>query len=549
MAPRTLTVWCADWPVADLDPEIPAAVLRANRVIARTRAAAEGGVSNGDRRRVAQQRCPQLIIVDHDPDRDARRFEPILRAVAEMAPRLEAVEPGWLCLAARGPARYFGGEGAVAERIVGLVRAEIAAGREREVDRPGASSPGAGTHVASAGNLPHAVSDAVSGVGVGVADGRSVSAIAARLAARRPAAHLIVDPNGSPEFLAPLPIGWLQHLGEVSAELIELFARLGVRRCGDLAQLPTGDVVARFGAEGLHAHRLASAADDRPLLSVSPKPDRRCEEEFDGPINQLETVAFLAKRLADQLTDALMREGRTCTRLVVTAESENGERSERVWYREQGMTASAIVERVRWQLEGWSPTAGVVRLGLTPDLIRADDGVQAGIWGGRSANDDDAERTIIRLSGLVGERAVLVPEWVGGRLPAERYRWTPAVSADLHDPTGRLDRGDGSWPGATTAPAPMVVWREPSPVTVTDERGDLVQVSGRGIISAAPAMIEIAGSRSRVVSWAGPWPVEQQWWDARRARRMARVQIVTEDGAAFLVAVEQQAWCLLGSYR
>jgi protein ImuB len=121
--PRLVTVWCPEWPTvaARATPHQPAAVFHANRVIACTPAAQELGVSHGDRRRVAQAACPELQVIERDPDRDGREFEPIVRAIADLAPRLEVVEPGWLCLAARGPSRYFGGDLALAQRLVSAV--------------------------------------------------------------------------------------------------------------------------------------------------------------------------------------------------------------------------------------------------------------------------------------------------------------------------------------------------------------------------------------------------------------------------------------------
>jgi len=172
--PRLVTLWCPEWPtVAARTPaHVPAAVFHANRVIACTPAARAAGVSHGDRRRVAQAACPELQVLERDTDRDAREFEPIVRAIADMAPRVEVVEPGWLSVAARGPSRYFGGDHPLAARIVTVAGGVCAAQ-----------------------------------IGVGIADGRSVSAIASRLAARRPDRTLVVPAGTSPEFVEPLPIG------------------------------------------------------------------------------------------------------------------------------------------------------------------------------------------------------------------------------------------------------------------------------------------------------------------------------------------------------
>ena len=518
--PRLVTVWCPEWPTvaAGVSPDQPAAVFRANRVIARTHGAAEAGVQSGSRRRAAQGACPQLLILDHDPDRDARRFEPVVRAVAEMAPKLEVVEPGWLCLAARGPSRYFGGDQAMAERLVGLV-GEVA----------GASA------------------------GVGVADGRSASAIAARRAARHPSGVLVVPQGGSIAFVDPLPVAWLRELGEITPELVDLFARLGLRRLGELAALDAGDVLARFGVEGLHAHRLSGGSDTRPSAATDPPPEWWVEHPFLEAVEQLETVVFVAKRLADQLVADLAGEGRVCVRLVVIIETEFGERSERAWYRDQGLSAAAMVERVRWQLEGWAAqpdglSGGVALIRLVPDEIRSDNGVQGGLWGGRSQADHDAARAIVRLSGLAGEQAVKVPAWAGGRLPVERYRWVPASSVDLEHAADRLDHDDGPWPGALPAPAPTVVLEQPVPAMLLDETGEQVRVSGRGEVSGMPAMIVIGSERHRVTAWAGPWPIEQRWWSSDRSRRLARFQIVTEHGVAHLIGVEQQRWSILATY-
>ena len=39
-------------------------------------------------------------------------------------------------------------------------------------------------------------------------------------------------------------------------------------------------------------------------------------------------------------------------------------------------------------------------------------------------------------------------------------------------------------------------------------------------------------------AWAGPWPVDEQWWDEAAARRIARFQVVGVDGSAWLMVVE-----------
>ena len=104
---RTLVVRCADWPIvaAGVPLDEPAAVLHANRVVATSPAARAHDVVQHQRRREAQSRCPSLVVLDHDPARDARVFEPIVGALDALTPRVEITEPGQVAFPTRGPSR------------------------------------------------------------------------------------------------------------------------------------------------------------------------------------------------------------------------------------------------------------------------------------------------------------------------------------------------------------------------------------------------------------------------------------------------------------
>ncbi|HEX2024114.1 MAG TPA: hypothetical protein VHF00_05375 [Acidimicrobiales bacterium] len=109
---RTLVVHCPEWPVVatGLSPALPVAVVAAGRVVACSAPARDEGVEAGLRRRQAEGRCPSLVVVEHDPARDVRAFEPVVAAVESLAPRVEVTRSGTCALATRGPSRYFGGD-------------------------------------------------------------------------------------------------------------------------------------------------------------------------------------------------------------------------------------------------------------------------------------------------------------------------------------------------------------------------------------------------------------------------------------------------------
>lgn len=106
------------------------------------------------------------------------------------------------------------------------------------------------------------------------------------------------------------------------------------------------------------------------------------------------------------------------------------------------------------------------------------------------------------------------------------------------------------WPGQVPAPAPAAVVAEPQVVEVVDAGGAPVRVNGRGVATGDPARIRLGGQQGwlDVVGWAGPWPVEERWWDPVRARRRARLQVVDAQGVARLLALEDGRWWVLAVY-
>jgi len=511
--PRTLALWCPDWPViaAELVDGVPAhdpvAVLHANRVLACSPAARLEGVRRGLRKREAQSRCPQLTVVAYDAARDARAFEPVVAALTELAPGVEVIRSGVCALAARGPARYYGGAEAAAERLV--------------------------EHIAQACGVE---------AQIGIADGVFAAVLAAR-------AGCIVEPGATGEFLATLDIAAIGR-----PPLIDLLRRLGIRTLGDFAALPAADVLARFGFDAALAHRLAAGEDDQPLAPKRLPPDLDVAERFDEPVERVDAAAFAARALAERLHEKLAGHGLACTRLGIEARTEAGEELHRTWRHDGLLSAGAIADRVRWQLDGWltgtrrgvlaAPTAGIVHLRLIPDGIMPDGGLQLGLWGDAGEGRDRAHRAVTRVQGLLGPDAVLIGAPNGGRGPAELVRLVPWGDERVPDRPV-----EPPWPGRVPAPAPATVYPEPLPAAVRDSGGVPVAVNGRLAVSAPPAEVAIGDADPvEVVDWAGPWPVDERWWAPAEARRCVRFQLVLADGRAVLAALVRGRWTVEALY-
>jgi protein ImuB len=520
MPVRTLVVECADWPViaAGAAADVPAAVVFANHVVAATPAARVDNVVDGQRRRAAQACCPDLVVFERDEAREAREFEPVVHALETFTPRIEVVRPGVAGFPTRGPSRYFRGDDALVHAVcerVDVVLDELGwRGHTR----------------------------------VGVADGP----FAARRAARQGVPTRVVPPGASPAFLAPLSVDVLDR-----PELADVLRRLGLPTLGSFAALEPADVLARFGADGELAHRLARGLDERPPATAPPPHELRVDAELDPPAERVDTAAFVAKSLADELHARLDHHGLACTRVLIVAETEHGEQLERLWRHEGALSASAVADRVRWQLDGWlngsaatRPTAGITTLALVPDEVTAARGRQLGFWGGETAAADRAARAVARVQGLLGPDAVHVPEWNGGRGPGERVALVPAAAVDLTTPRTSIatPRSQAPWPGQVPPPSPATVHERPVPAEVVDREGRPVGVSGRSVLSAIPDKLSVRGDAWRTVeAWAGPWPAEERWWDPEAARRRARFQMIA-GGRAYLLALEGGRWWVEATY-
>jgi protein ImuB len=470
--------------------------------------------------------CPEL----HHPgaprpapgSQTARRHERMVTIVTGFCPDVEIVEPGVCAFGARGPARYFGGETALATRIIAAL-----AGRSTQTD-PGAQ--------------------AGPGIQAGVADGLFAALLAARRQQHDPPDRedqvTVVPPGGTARFLASQPVSVL-----ADQDLARLLDRLGLTTLGDFAALPARDVASRFGDPGEYAHRLARGLAPRPLATQKPPADLSVTQEFDPPEPRAEPVVFAAKKLAGQLHDGLAARVLTCVRVQVTATWADGQESRRRWRHDGLLSAAAVAERVRWQLDGHQPQTsqetqgGIVALRLAPDQVVRATGQQLALWG-EAAITDRVARAALRVQALLGHEAVLRPLLGGGRNADDQV--TPVPFGEKRDP----ERASGQpWPGRVMGPAPGLVFPAARAADVTDDKGNLVTVSGRCTLSGPPARLTIHNEPPRrITGWAGPWPLSERWWDPAAARRRARFQLATDDGRAWLAVVEGGRWLVEAGY-
>jgi len=495
---RVLVIWCPDWPVvaqlSDQPSDAPTAVLAGDRtILACSPSARADGVRRGMRRRDAQARCPELVLRDHDADADARAFEPVLAVIEALSPRVAPIRPGLCALIA--PARYYGGEveaaAVIAEQLV-----------------------------------EHGLWDVRSGV----ADDLFTAEQAARQAPTQECC--VVSPGGSADFLRDLPLAVLDD-----AAMVDLLRRLGLHTLGDFARLPAREVRNRFGPTGALAHRLASGADPRPVNRRTPPGDLIGRAVFEPPLDNAETIAFSMRGAVESFVEALANRGQAATEVRIEFDVEGVLAAERLWRHQRWFGASDLLDRVRWQASG-GVHGPIEEIRLIPERTAGSAEHAETLFGDDS--EEQVDHGVARVQSMLGPEAVRSAGLQGGRDPRERQLMAP-----WGDRPTAARSADAPWPGAIPpVPAPARVLPEPAPAQVADADGRPVALTERGALTAEPARLRTDPGVGwlPIAAWAGPWPLDDLWWDEHAARRIARFQVVGVDGSAWLMSVENGRW-------
>lgn len=522
---RVLVVWCPDWSVVAALEEAgqralaPAAVVAANVVEVCNQAARDEGVRRGQRRRDAQARCPELMLLPAAPERDVRAFEPVLAAVEALRPGVASSRPG--LLAVRAPGRWYGGE----ENAAAVVAETL-------------------------------VEAGVWDCRMGVADDLFTAEQAARRAEVQ--GWVVVPPGGSAQFLRPLPVEVLEADGAPGREAVSLLRRLGLPTLGDLAALPADAVLQRFGRYGEGVWRRARGQDPSLFAPRTPPPELTREIAFEPPLDSVEAICFSVRTTAERFVADLARRQLVATGVRVEAEHGGEVASSRTWLHPRYFTSRDLVDRVHWQLqpaagsglrsrrEPGSLRAPVDRVRFVPDTVEPGAAHADGLWGG--AGDDLVQRGVARVQAAVGFDAVVRPTLQGGRSPAARQAMVPWGERAVG-----LRPADRPWPGRLPGPAPVRVFDPPLPAEVVDGRDRTVAVTGRGAVTGEPARFRVDASVAPdggwwpVSAWAGPWPVDESWW-ADGSGPVARFQVVGVDGRAWLLVRGADGWRLEAGY-
>jgi protein ImuB len=246
-----------------------------------TAAGASAGVKPGMRLGEALATCPQLVLVDRDPAAVEREWEGVLRRLEDAGFAVDPAEQGVVYFETRGVERLYGGVQPALDRAL----AAVGSGWDPRV--------GAAT--------------------------RRFTALAAASVAR-PGQIVLVQEQEEQEFLEPLPLSLLPLPADRYAEL----EGLGLRRLGELAQLPGTAVADRLGVDGRKAWRLAQGGRKARVRGRKPAFELAEAMTFPDAVGNELTLRRALASLLERLLARPERAGRPYRKLALSARLVGG---------------------------------------------------------------------------------------------------------------------------------------------------------------------------------------------------------------------------------
>jgi protein ImuB len=375
------------------------------------------------------------------------------------------------------------------------------------------------------------------------------AAIASTIGAAWAAAHFdnaaITPTGGERALLAPLPLAALRLPHETVAAL----ARLGLKRIGDLLDLPRSPLAARFGTDLLRKLDRALGREDEPLTPHRPVAPYIAEKSFHEPIAREEDVLATVKRLAARLELALAARGDGARSLELALFRTDGA-VKRITagtsrpVRNPAAIRALFVERLAALGDEIDPGFGFDLARLSVVVAEPCPDEQIGLGGG--ADRAELDRLIDRLSARLGRARVArliaqdthIPELAANALPAQAM-----ARAELGWDAFRRFRTDV---GLSTRPLRLLA--KPEPIH------DLLALVPDG----PPVRFRWRRAWHDVIAVEGPERIEGAWW-SEESGGPARDYFQVEDRAGLRfwlfraglyrdIALPMPRWFLHGMY-
>jgi protein ImuB len=406
--------------------------------------------------------CPQLATAPAEPEKDAASLLALARWAGRYSPSLNVDGDDGLWLDVSGVPHLFGGAQALLDDMA--------------------------QHFAKLGFTARlALAETLGGAHALARYGR--------------VSPLIVPQGKIAEALAPLPVEALR----LAEEIVRLLKRLGLKRIGQLYDLPRASLERRFHSrETVEAvlSRLDQALGRReePRSPLLPAPDYAARLPFPEPLITHEGIVAGLDHLAGKLSEALALSNRGARRLHLAIYRADGTSA----VVEAGLSAPSsdpshlarlFTDRVEAIDVGFGVDLMVLAALETEPLLPAQSTFA------RREGREHQEPLIDLLASRLGGAAVRRLVSFASHLPERAQNTLSALS------------GSASWPeqGMSKPPRPCLLLAEPEPLDVLAE-----------IPEGPPARFTWRRVTRRVVKAEGPERIAPEWWSAFKTRVSAK---------------------------
>lgn len=341
--------------------------------------AVAAGIRPGLSLREVTALCPDAVVVQPNPVRDAAVFERIVTRLEGLSPLVEPAAPGCCYVDLRGLDRHYGSPERAAARLLQAVPPLL---------RPRA----------------------------GIAPGKFAARVAAGQAA--PGGWHIVAPEDVATFLADKPIDWLP----LPPDMLRRLERLGLRTMRDLAELPAHAVQARFGPEGRRAWELAQGLDSDPVRPRERAESVVVELSLPAPATSRDALMIALRQLVTRAFARPALHGRGVRQARLRAHLEGGRSWEHVATLREPAGRERLIDALGHRLQAVTLPAPLEALTLELTGLTAVAAHQETLFGTRPRRARQLIEAIRQLKQRYGTspiyRVVEVEPW--SRIPERR---------------------------------------------------------------------------------------------------------------------------------
>jgi len=297
--------------------------------------------------------------------------------------------------------------------------------------------------------------------------------------------------------LAPLPLAALR----LQPATVAALARVGLKRIGDIVDLPRAPLTARFGGELMRQLDRALGIEHEPLNPRLPVAPYVAEQRFPEPIAREEDVLAIVEQLAARLKVALERRGDGARRIELTLFRTDGEVRRLAAgtsrpLRDPHDIRALFVERLTALADAFDPGFGFDMARLSVVIAEAAPPEQIGIGGGK--DNAEVDRLADRLSARLGARRVRrlvaqdshIPEIAAATVPAQMTGTDTGWDAYRHY------RAE-----VELSPRPLRLLTRPEPIEAVAEVPD-----------GPPLRFRWRRALHEVIAADGPERIESAWW-------------------------------------